>query len=76
VTINYGLWYKTSEYYSLARYIDNDFVLNIDDRKNTYGYAFHLGKNRVSWESKKQLIVAISLAKLQHHVNLYGLEDS
>jgi hypothetical protein len=52
-TINYGLWYTTSKYYSLAGYTDGDFAGSIDDRKNTSSYVFHLGSNLISWESKK-----------------------
>jgi hypothetical protein len=40
-TLNYGLRYTTSEDYSLAGYIDNDFAGTVDDRKNTFGYFFH-----------------------------------
>lgn len=58
-TINYGLWYTTSKDYSLAGYTDSDFAGNIDDRKSTSGYAFHLGTNLISWASKKQPICNI-----------------
>jgi len=67
-TIHYGLWYTHSEYYSLARYIDIDFVGNIDERKNTSGYAFHLGTNLISWASKKQPIVTISSIEAKYVV--------
>jgi hypothetical protein len=45
---------------------DNDFVGSIDDRKNTSGYAFHLGTNLISWASKKQPIVSISSAEAEY----------
>jgi hypothetical protein len=51
-TINYDLWYTTYEDYSLAWYTNSDFEGKIDDIKNTYGYAFHLGTNLISWASK------------------------
>jgi hypothetical protein len=64
--INYGLRYTTSEDHSLIGYIDSDFAGNIDDRKSTSGYDFHLGTNLISWASKKQPIVSISLAEAEY----------
>jgi hypothetical protein len=49
----------------LVGYKDSDFVGSIDDKNSTSGYAFHLG-TVVSWASKKQPIVTISLAKAEH----------
>jgi hypothetical protein len=40
-TLNFGLWYTQSEDNHLSGYIDSDFAGNLDDRKNTSGYAFH-----------------------------------
>jgi hypothetical protein len=66
--INYGLWYTTSQDHLLTRYIENDFVGNIDDRKNISGHVFHLGSNLISWAFKKQSIVSISSAETKYVV--------
>ena len=40
------------------RYIDADFVRDVDDRKSTSGHIFLFGGTIVSWLSKKQGYVA------------------
>ena len=52
--------YSTSNNLQLVGYTYSDFARSIDDRKSTYGYAFHLGTGVVAWASKKQPIVTIS----------------
>ena len=49
----YGIWCTHTLDNTLIGYSDSDFTGSIDDRKSTYGYAFHLGTNMISWESKK-----------------------
>jgi hypothetical protein len=41
-TIDFGIKYSTSEDFRLIGYIDSDCEDNIDDRKSTSGYTFHL----------------------------------
>ena len=38
----------------------------MDDRKSTSGYIFQLGNKVVSWSSKKQATVALSLAEAEY----------
>lgn len=49
-TKDFGIVYSTSDDFSLIRYTDSDCGGNIDDRKITYGYAFHFGTCVVFWE--------------------------
>ena len=42
----------------VIRYIDADFVRDVDDRKSTSGHIFLFGGTIVSWLSKKQGYVA------------------
>ena len=53
-TKEYDLWYKIGGNLDLKVFIDVNWVGSIDDRKNTSGGAFFLGKRLVSWTSKKQ----------------------
>jgi hypothetical protein len=55
-----------SKYYSLEGCTDNDFIGNIDYRKNKSDYSFHLGTNLISWASKKQPIATIHLAEEEY----------
>ena len=54
--------YSTSKNFKLIGYTDSDDGGNIDDRKSTYGYTFHFGIGVVSWASKKQPIVTLSIS--------------
>lgn len=65
-TRNYEIIYsKTSDFKSIG-YIDSDCAGSVDDRKNTSGFFFHFGTSVVSWASKKQPIVTLSLAKVEY----------
>ena len=52
-TKDYGLWYKKGDNFELKAFTIADWAESIDDRKNTSGGAFFLGKRLVSWTSKK-----------------------
>ena len=62
-TLGYDIWYTHSPESTLIGYTDSDFAGSIDDRKNTSGYAFHLGTNLISWASQTQPIVSMSSAE-------------
>ena len=49
-------------------YTDNDWAGSVDDKKSTSGYVFHLESGAISWTSKKQPIVALSIAKAEYVV--------
>jgi hypothetical protein len=49
----YGLWYKKGSNLDLKAFTNADWAGSVDDRKNTSGGAFFLGKRLVSWTSKK-----------------------
>ncbi|XP_072066973.1 secreted RxLR effector protein 161-like [Arachis hypogaea] len=44
-------------------YTDSDLAEDIETRKCTLGFAFHLGFGAISWSSKKQPVVALSTVK-------------
>jgi hypothetical protein len=45
----FGIRYSTSEYFKPIGYNDNDCGGNIDDKKITSRYTFHLGICIISW---------------------------
>jgi hypothetical protein len=47
-------------------YIDADWAGFIDDRQSTSGAAFYLGECLVSWLSKKQSSVSLSIAEAEY----------
>ena len=62
-TSKYGLWYSKDSNDCLAGYTDADWARSVDDRKSTLGGFFYLGNNLVSWMSKKQNSVSLSIAE-------------
>jgi len=59
-TRNYVIFYSRPSDFNLIRYIDSDYVRNINDMNRTFGYVFHFGLGVVSKASKKQKIFTIS----------------
>ena len=50
----------------LKAFIDADWARSVDDRKNTSGGAFFLGKRLVSWISKKQDCISQSTIEAEY----------
>ncbi|GAU37152.1 hypothetical protein TSUD_293100 [Trifolium subterraneum] len=66
-TLNYGIWYKTTEEdrLSLIGWTYSDYAGDHDDRKSTSGYVFTIGIGVISWSSKKQPIVTLSTTEAE-----------
>ena len=62
-TKDLGIMYSTSEIFNLIGYFDSGNGGNTDDMKSTSKYTFHFGTGVVSWDSKKQPMVIVSLAE-------------
>ena len=65
-TSDYEIWYSRDTNECLPGYFDANWVECIDDRKRTSGGCFYLGNNLVSWMSKKQNSVSLSMAEAQY----------
>ena len=64
-TINHGLRY-IAESVTLHGYTDADWARIVVDRKSPYGCCFTLGSASISWISKKQKLVALSMAEAKY----------
>ena len=62
-TTKFGLWYPKGNEFTLVSYTNLDWTGGIDDRKSTSGETFYLGHCLVSWSSKKQPLVSLSIAE-------------
>ena len=62
-TTDFGLWYLKGNYLTFVAYKDANWEGSIDDRKSTSGVAFYLGDCLVSWSSKKQSSISLSIAE-------------
>ena len=65
-TINFGLYYSTSNDYKLVGYSDSDWGGDVDDRKSTSGFVFYIGDTAFTWMSKKQPIVTLSTCEAEY----------
>ncbi|KAF7144341.1 hypothetical protein RHSIM_Rhsim05G0019000 [Rhododendron simsii] len=65
-TKKFGIKYTKENDYKFIGYTDSDWAGSIDDRKSTSGYVFCLGSKIISWSSKKQRTIALSLAEEEY----------
>ena len=68
VIADFGVWYSKDTNNVLAGYFDADWAGNADDRKSTSGGCFYVGNDLVSWMSKKQNSISLSIAKAEYIV--------
>jgi len=65
-TPNLGLWYPKGSKFNLLGYSDFDYVGCKVDRKSTLGTCQFLGQSLVSFSSKKQNCVSLSIAEAEY----------
>nr|GEV75441.1 ribonuclease H-like domain, reverse transcriptase, RNA-dependent DNA polymerase [Tanacetum cinerariifolium] len=63
-----GLWYHRESALVLEAYSDSDYARANKDRKSTSGGCQFLGRRLISWECKKQTIVATSSTEAEYVV--------
>ncbi|RVX02234.1 Copia protein [Vitis vinifera] len=65
-TMNIGLWYPKGDNFELIGFSYADFAGCRVERKSTSGTCHFLGHSLVSWHSKKQNSVALSMAEAEY----------
>ncbi|GJZ71951.1 putative ribonuclease H-like domain-containing protein [Tanacetum coccineum] len=63
---NLGLWYPRDSPFKLVAYTDSDYAGASLDRKSTIGGCQFLGSRLISWQCKKQTVVATSTSKVEY----------
>nr|GFA11694.1 uncharacterized mitochondrial protein AtMg00810-like [Tanacetum cinerariifolium] len=61
-----GLWYPRESAFDLKAYSDSDYAGANLDRKSTTGGCQFLGRRLISWQCKKQIIVATSTTEAEY----------
>ncbi|GJT03567.1 putative ribonuclease H-like domain-containing protein [Tanacetum coccineum] len=61
-----GLWYPRDSPFDLEAFFDSDYAGASLDRKSTTGGCQFLGKRLISWQCKKQTIVANSTTEAEY----------
>ncbi|KAK5845013.1 hypothetical protein PVK06_001165 [Gossypium arboreum] len=68
-----GILFKKGENLTLEAYTDADYAGSMVDRRSTSGYCTFLGGNLVTWRSKKQNVVARSIAEVEFRAMALGV---
>ena len=63
---DFGLSYNKDTNNVLAGYFDADWAGNANDRKSTSRGCFYMGNNLVSWISKKQNSISLSIVEAEY----------
>ncbi|GJS14526.1 hypothetical protein Tco_0408998 [Tanacetum coccineum] len=63
---NLGVWYPRESSFDLEAYSDSDYAGANLDRKSTTGGCQFLGSRLISWQCKKQTIVATSTTEAEY----------
>ncbi|GJX02062.1 hypothetical protein Tco_0185975 [Tanacetum coccineum] len=61
-----GLWYSKDSLLELVAYTDSDYAGATQDRKSTTGGCQFLGNRLISWQCKKQTVVATSTTEAEY----------
>nr|GFA87105.1 hypothetical protein [Tanacetum cinerariifolium] len=61
-----GLWYPKDSPFDLVAYSDSDYGGATQDRKSTAGGCQLLGRRLISWQCKKQIIIATSTTEAEY----------
>ncbi|KAL5546482.1 hypothetical protein UlMin_006169 [Ulmus minor] len=61
-----GILLRRSETLNLTGFCDADWENDLHDRRSTTGFCIYLGRNVVSWSSKKQPVVSRSSTKVEY----------
>ena len=65
-TEDYGLRYTSGGGVLLHGFSNSDWAGSAQDRKSTSGFCFSMGSTMVSWSSRKQGSVALSIAEAEY----------
>jgi hypothetical protein len=65
-TLYCGLSYDGDHDFAFSGYTDSDWARSVSDRKSTSGCCFSLGSAMISWQSRKQSSIALSIAEAEY----------
>ena len=68
-----GLFFERNNDYEITEYTDADWAGGHTDRKSISGHFMFIGKNLVTWRSKKQKVVARSSAEAEFRGMAHGV---
>jgi hypothetical protein len=72
-TLGKGLMFRKHNHFQVEVYTDTDWVGSVMDSRSTFGYCTFVGRNLVTWSSKKQSAVARSSAEVEFRSFTHGI---
>nr|GEW04992.1 hypothetical protein [Tanacetum cinerariifolium] len=69
-----GLWYHKDSFFNLVAYSDSDYARASLDRKSTTRGCQFLGCRLISWQCKKQTVIATSLTEIVDFLNAHNIQ--
>ncbi|KAK6144592.1 hypothetical protein DH2020_021412 [Rehmannia glutinosa] len=73
--VHLGLHFIQSDSLIVTAFCDADWGSDLDDRRSTSGFCVFMGKNLVSWSSKKQALVSRSSTEAKYRSLAYTVCD-
>ncbi|CAA0812500.1 Uncharacterized mitochondrial protein AtMg00810 [Striga hermonthica] len=74
-SIDYGLFYQRNKDIEIVGYYDADYAGCGDTRRSTIGYVFKFGSAAISWYSKRQLTVSLSIAEVEYRAAAMAAQE-
>ncbi|XP_037493866.1 secreted RxLR effector protein 161-like [Jatropha curcas] len=70
-----GIMFRKNGHLVILGYTDTDWAGNQVDRRSTSGYFSFVGRNLITWKSKKQKVVALSSVEAEFRGEARGLAE-
>lgn len=71
-----GILYQKHDHNQIEVYIDADWADSLTDQRSTSGYCSFVGRNLVTWRSKKQLVFMESSVEAEFRSMAHGICES
>ena len=68
-----GLYFKKTTNRDIEMFSDANWAGSVTDRRSSSGYCTYMWGNLVTWQSKKQSVVARSNAKVEFQSMAHGM---
>ena len=61
---------------NIQGYVDSNWAKDVDRRRSTSGYVFQLFGGAISWIRKQQVVIALSIAKVEYMVATHAYKEA
>jgi hypothetical protein len=60
----------------LERYCDADWASDLEDRRSTIGFVFMIRGGAISWSSKRQPTIVLSMTKVEYMASMQATKET